>query len=166
MLTLLAVVTKDKNDSNKLLLNSVFPSKYSINYNCNDSNDTKKKNADQHKSNVIDKNQREANEVSGDEVTQNVFELMMKNVKNKLSSFSYLVPPVIQSTSKEIDGNRNKNDKMSDMNIKNESGGKGENKNEDENLPPPLSSLPLFEQKEWRENLLNRVCSTLPDLYK
>ena len=107
-----------------------------------------------------------------DEVTQNAFEIMMRNINNKSNISSFLSPPLL-SRSNLKENNSNVTDKKNDINksgSENKSENENENENEnektDENLPPPLSSLPLIKQKEWRDDLLNRICSTFPDLYK
>ena len=109
-----------------------------------------------------------------DKVTQNAFEIMMRNINNKSNISSSLSPLVlsqpIENDSKKADKNnevnKNRSKNENENQHENENENKNENEDENENLPPPLSSLPLIKQKEWRNDLLNRICSTFPDLYK
>ena len=156
---------KDENKSNKSLLNFLFPSYINCNDNNNDNNNSRgDKNKNEKNNNGDRRNNENENKscvVSGDEVTQNAFEIMMRKIKNK-STFS----PTLSSplTSSNLKDNNINND--NDKNNKNDNGNEVEVEVEDKNLPPSLSSLPLSKQKEWRDNLLYRVCSSLPDLYK
>ena len=174
---------KDENKSNKLLLNTLFPTYDNSNNdnddNCNDDNsrtdnNKNEKNDNGDRKNINENNDQNENkscEVSGDEVTQNAFEIMMRKIKSKSTFPPTLSSPLTSSNLKESHTNNN-NDKNTNMKNKDENKNKNDSDNEveveveDKNLPPSLSSLPFSKQKEWRDNLLYRVCSTLPDLYK
>ena len=153
ILTIITIVTDDRNSTNKNILSSI-----KNNDNDNNITDDENENNGNNHNDVKNKN-------NNNNETENIFENMMKKIK-KTETITTENSEISNQTAKvkttKIEDAKNLKINQKKNGIKDEKNGKEGNPF----LPPCLSRQNIEIQIKWRADLLTRINSSLPDTYR
>ena len=183
MIKLLGIVTDDENRTNKNILVSLDPNLINHpSFNCYDHDNHSNNNNDDDNKNDEKKDENDKNDNKNcDDVTKCEFANMMRKIGISSNSYSQIKakeesknsknPKEIEKKGKNDDINNEKTNITDRGEIKANRIGELVNRTLDEKdeksfLPPQLSSSSVEDQIKWRVDLISRIQSTFPDLYR